>query len=263
MIVDLTDRDALRTFLLGDPALHLYELGDLDPAFWPACQWHGWQVDGVLRAVAMVYAASRVPSLLLLERAHVDDAVRLMAALRPRLAPRVHAHLSPQVAAATLRPTDEAHGRYCKLVLPADTGLPPSDAAVTRLGPADADAATALYDEAYPGHWFHPDILATGHYHGLRDAAGRLLGAAGVHVVSVTEGVAALGNIVVRADARGQGLGRRLTAAVATGLRKELPHGAHIGLNVRADNAPALRCYEGLGFRPAAIYDEATLHRPR
>ena len=49
MIVDLTDREVLRRFLRGDPALHLYELGDLDPAFWPACRWHGWQVDGALR----------------------------------------------------------------------------------------------------------------------------------------------------------------------------------------------------------------------
>jgi ribosomal protein S18 acetylase RimI-like enzyme len=34
-----------------------------------------------------------------------------------------------------------------------------------------------------------------------------------------------------------------------------------IGLNVRRDNAPAIRCYEHLGFRPVLAYEEGVAAR--
>ena len=58
------------------------------------------------------------------------------------------------------------------------------------------------------------------------------------------EGAAAIGNVYVRRDRRGRGLGRVVTAAVLTGLAGI----ETIGLNVRADNSAALRVYESLGF---------------
>jgi ribosomal protein S18 acetylase RimI-like enzyme len=35
----------------------------------------------------------------------------------------------------------------------------------------------------------------------------------------------------------------------------------HIGLNVKADNLSAIRCYRRLGFERAAVYQECLLER--
>ena len=77
-------------------------------------------------------------------------------------------------------------------------------------------------------------------------------------------GVAALGNITTLPEYRGQGLGTLVTARVCRELLKS--SGSYdrrhsydrriIGLNVRADNAPAIRCYHNLGFEKVAEYEE-------
>lgn len=99
-------------------------------------------------------------------------------------------------------------------------------------------------------------MLETDEYFGIRDRD-RLLGVAGVHVVSATHGVAALGNIVTDPNHRGRGIARRCTAAVCRSLRRRVDT---ISLNVAADNAPALRCYRSLGFVDAAVYEEWMVH---
>ena len=58
--------------------------------------------------------------------------------------------------------------------------------------------------------------------------------------------MAAVGNVYVRQDARGRGLGGRVTAAVALELRRR---GIDtIVLNVNQANGAAIRTYEKLGF---------------
>ena len=86
----------------------------------------------------------------------------------------------------------------------------------------------------------------------------RLIAAAGTHLVSREEGAAAIGNVYVRRDRRGGGLGRAVTAAVLHGLAGI----ETIGLNVRADNEAAIRLYESLGFVKHCEFREA-LASPR
>lgn len=50
------DRDAIEVFLRADLDLHLYELGDLDPFFWPRTRWVGATPRGDLAALALIYA---------------------------------------------------------------------------------------------------------------------------------------------------------------------------------------------------------------
>ena len=80
-----------------------------------------------------------------------------------------------------------------------------------------------------------------------------LIAAAGTHLVSREEGAAAIGNVYVRRDRRGGGLGRAVTAAVL----HELAGIATVGLNVRADNDAAIRVYESLGFVRHCEFREA------
>jgi len=128
----------------------------------------------------------------------------------------------------------------------------PGAAAVGRMTPADVPALTALYAAGYPHSWFDPRQIATGHYYGLR-VDGELVSAAGCHVYSPAQRVAALGNIVTHPAYRGRGHAAAVTARLCAELSKTVDH---VGLNVKADNAAAVRCYGRLGFRPVAEYEE-------
>jgi len=87
----------------------------------------------------------------------------------------------------------------------------------------------------------------------VREGAG-LVAVAGTHVFAPPEGVAGLRNIYTRRDRRGHGLGGRVTAAVVSELLRR--NVSTIVLNVNEANAPAIRVYEKLGFRPYCPYFE-------
>ncbi len=242
----VTDRDWLRARLHAAPALHLYELGDLDDFFWPHTRWYARG-----EAVALIYTASELPVLLALGDAGHRE---LLAELRAELPARIYAHLSPGlVASLAPRFASEPHGDFLKMILADPGALPAADA--ERLAPADRDELVAFYARAYPGNWFDPRMLETGQYFAVRER-GAMVAAGGVHVYSPSERVAALGNIAVAPEARGRHLARRVTAAVCHSLRESVDH---VGLNVRADNPAAIACYTRLGFARVAPYEEHML----
>ena len=243
--MQITDRATIRQRLLAEPALHLYELGDLDDFFWPHTRWYA-RGD----AIALVYTASELPVLIALGAGQHE----LLGELRELLPPRIYAHLSPGLA-ATLAPrfADEPHGDFLKMILADPSAVPASDA--TRLAPADRDELVAFYAHAYPNNWFDPRMLETGQYFAIRER-GAIVAAGGIHVYSRAERVAALGNIAVAPAARGRGLARHVTAAVCRSLLADCDH---VGLNVRADNAAAIACYTRLGFARVAPSEEHML----
>jgi len=244
-VEQVSDKARLRELLGVERDLHIYELGDLDDFFWPRTRWF---VRG--GAVVLLYDAPGLPVVVGL--GGDPELPGLLAALQGTLPARVYAHLSPGLAAAFApRFGDQPHGAFAKYAL-ARPALGPDDPGCARLGPGDRAELEAFYAAAYPGNWFDPRMLETGQYVALRQA-GAIVAAGGVHVYSPAEGVAALGNIAVAPDRRGAGLGRRVTAAVCRSLRASV---ARIGLNVRADNAAAIACYQRLGFRFVAPYEE-------
>jgi len=85
-----------------------------------------------------------------------------------------------------------------------------------------------------------------------------LIAAAGTHLFAPEEGAAAIGNVYTRRDRRGRGLSRIVTSAVLHRLR----HLKTVGLNVRNDNAAAIRVYESLGFVKHCDFFEAIARRP-
>mgnify|MGYP001281263001 CR=1 FL=1 len=136
-----------------------------------------------------------------------------------------------------------------------------SAAAVARLGPADLPAMLDLY-RRYPESHFRPEHLQHGVFFGVR-ADGRLLAAGGTHVVAKRYGLGVLGSIFTRPEARRQGHGRAVTAAIieelfARGCRDAM-------LTVVADNHAAIQLYASLGFGAHCRYwsGSAALRRER
>ncbi|MFE6056944.1 GNAT family N-acetyltransferase [Kitasatospora sp. NPDC056446] len=265
-LISLHDRAALADRFRADPALHLFELGDLDDTLWPNTAWYTASADG--GPVALLYSGGDSPVLLAFARPHdVPPLEALLRDLRPFLPRRFTAGL-PDGAERALAP-DYAVERRTPLLrilltgrLPAGAGAGAGTGAGSGSGPAarplTADDLTDVRDllaEAYPEAWFDPRLLAGGGYTGIR-ADGRLLAVAGVHVHSAAQRVAVLGNVATHPDARSRGLARACVTALCRHLA---PTTDHLGLNVRTDNAPAIRLYERLGFTTVATYNELVL----
>ena len=257
-VVELRDRDAIAAFCRRRPAVHAYALGDLDDFFWPHTRWYGWERDGALGQVVLLYDEPDPPVLLALAEEPVASMAALLRGLEAVLPSTVYAHLTPGLLAA-LAPRlvpEAAPVDHRKLGLVDPEMLNRNGDGAVPLGPEDRDEVLAFYERAYPGTWFELRMLETRRYVGIRER-GKLVCVAGVHVWSPTWRVAALGNVATLPEARGRGLA---TTACAQLCRTLLDDGIDtIALNVRADNAAAIRSYEKLGFAQAADYVEVLL----
>ena len=262
-VVSLRGKGKIERFLRCDPYLHLYEIGDLDDLYFDHTTWYALQGDrkdrdgDEIRALALLYTGTSMPVVLCFEADPADAVRRLLPEIRDALPERFYAHLSPGVSDALADSHRiESHGTFLKMAWIDRGALDGVETAgVQALSANDISDLQTLYETSYPGHWFEPGMLSAGHYYGLRQD-GELVCVAGVHVYSRRYRVAALGNIATHPRARGKGLARRVTAK----LCRELAGSADwIGLNVKDDNAPAIACYERLGFRRWAVYEELTL----
>ena len=237
----LTDKNQIRTILWRDPAWCVYALGDLSPRMFPKCQWFTPDLTLVLHdygtSILFAHGSGGIREAL----EHVTWPVHLQ--VQPDALDEVARHASV---------TDVKH-----MIRMAWTGgsTRVSDR-VTRLGAKDVAAIERLYADGEstgesPG-FFHASMVTDGVFFGVYKGED-LIAAAGTHLVSREEGAAAIGNVYVRRDRRGGGLGRAVTAAVL----HELAGIETIGLNVRADNDAAIRVYESLGFERYCDFREA------
>src|SRR4051812_36451981 len=97
-LVILHDRFELESFFMDDPLRHLFELGDLDDAFWPHTLWFGLrQDDGRLTQVALLYTAFDPPVLMLNSHEPPDEARDFATGLLPYLPRRTYCHLAPEL----------------------------------------------------------------------------------------------------------------------------------------------------------------------
>lgn len=253
--VCLHDKSTIETFLRGNVFLNIYGLGDLDDFFWPYTTWYALTDTAGVQAIALMYTYGSLPCLhALAEEDKVIYIEELLRCLNPILPRRFDAHLSLGLESIlaehyTLRP----HGRHYKMALRDKSLLSNFDTSrAAGLSMSHLSEIIGLFKKAYPGNYFEPRMLETKQYYGIRES-GELVSTAGVHVYSRRYRVAALGNITTHPNYRGRGYGRTVTAKVCKSLLHDIDH---IGLNVKADNTSAIRCYERLGFEVIGSYGE-------
>lgn len=239
----IVDTAEIRARLLRDPAWAVYALCDLAPHMLPKTEWFEPDLTLLLHDYGTCILFSTGPASV---REALDHATWPI-------------HL--QVQANALREVE----RYARVVGDQSmwrmvwsrrdpTGSTPDN--VRCLGVSDVPALLRLYDDGVATgeapDFFMPEAVQSGFFHGAFDGV-ELLAAAGTHVVAEDEGAATVGNVYVRRDCRGRGLGRMVTTAVLGALA----HVPIVGLNVRDDNAGAIALYESLGFSRHCRFHEA------
>lgn len=257
-LVQINDRSQLAEYFKQDINLHLYSLGDLDDFYWPDTTCYGIYTVSGIDQVVLLYRGEGLPVLLAFTQSNFLDE-NFYDQLVPLMPDQVYCHLSPSLEKQFINHFSLVdHGLHYKMNLPDLSLVDQVNTASTLLITEDhLVEVQTLFNHSYPGNAFDPRMIATGLYYGCwKDK--KLACVGGVHVYSQAYKVAALGNITTHLNYRNQGLGRTITARLCSELSKRVDH---IGLNVKADNEPALHLYQSLGFQISSNYGEFSLEK--
>jgi RimJ/RimL family protein N-acetyltransferase len=247
-----TDRVLLRAFLERDRLFAAYAICDLGDREFGRTRWGVATDEGAVIAVGLEYSGATPQPLFVMGR---NDGVS--AILRDIVRPRA-AYLA---AAAESLPAVAQHYRV-------DPGPPmirmwvdrarfrPVPGPVERLLPVEIGELNRLYQLGFAA-WLPSSTIAEGVYYGIR-INGRLVSAAGTHVISREARLAVVGNVLTHALHRGRGYATATTSAVTGEL---LRYCDQVVLNVRADNPPAIQAYRKLGYAEHCRFEERLVRR--
>jgi ribosomal protein S18 acetylase RimI-like enzyme len=249
------DKERLHRHFKKDPLLFAYHIGDLDDRYFSACQFACIynETAHILDSV-LIYSGLATPTVLAFGM--TDGFGDLLDELMPLLPLKFYSHYHLQYREKFLQAYQETDlGKHLKMRLGAFKPIAAraESSRIIRLSLADAERVTAFYRDAYPDGYFEPHMLETGKFVGLM-LDDKLVAVAGVHIYSPKYQIAVLGAIATLPVSRGNGYATLLTSYLCGELKREK---LMICLNVKADNPPAIKSYQRLGFETVHEYQEA------
>lgn len=247
-----TDRELLRGFLERDRLFAAYAICDLEDREFARTGWGVARVGDEVVAVALEYRGLTPQPLFVM-----GDPDGIAVVLRDVLKPRV-AYL------AALPESLPAVGRHYRIdpspsmirMWVDRAAFQPAPAPVERLLPVEVSELNRLYQLGFAA-WLPSNAIAEGVYFGIR-VNGRLVAAAGTHVISRQARLAVVGNVLTHVDHRGRGYAKAVTSAVTADL---LRYCDQVVLNVRTDNPPAIAAYRRLGYVEHCRFEERLVRR--
>jgi RimJ/RimL family protein N-acetyltransferase len=247
-----TDRSVLRAFLEQDRLFAAYALCDLEDREFGRTRWGGAYQGDRLVALVLEYSGMTPQPMFVMGREDGIDAI-LRDLIRPRAA--YLATLTETLAVVKTHYRVDPGPQMVRMWVDRARFRPyPAD--VRRLLPVEIGELNRLYQLGFAS-WLPSSSIADGVYYGIR-AGGRLVAAAGTHVVSPEARLAVVGNVLTHVDYRGRGYATATTGAVTAELLRTCDQ---VTLNVRADNPPALQAYRRLGFAEHVRFEERLVHR--
>jgi ribosomal protein S18 acetylase RimI-like enzyme len=244
----LDDKSRILAYLETDPLYAAYAIGDLEPGMYEQCTWAGAEWRGRTEALVLHYRGLEPPPLFLM-----GEVEGLRAILAETLCPEwVYLNCLKKHLPLTLEFYDwyETTPMWRMALKPSYFRPLASDA--IRLAPSQSGQLADLYALG-GGDAFSPAQVGQGVFYGVF-VVGELVAAAGTHLVSMTYGVGAVGNVFTHPGHRGHGYALAATSAVVAEL---LDRGIRdVILNVSRDNAAAIHVYEKLGFERACPFLE-------
>ena len=247
-----TDRAVLRGFLERDRIFAAYAVCDLDEREFGRARWAVAMAGNHLLAVGMEYAGPTPQSMFVL--GHNDG---IAAILRDVLRPRA-AYIAAATAAipAIARAYRVEPGPPMVRMRVDRATFRPRPAPVERVLPVEVGDLNRLYQLGFAA-WLPSGAVAEGVYFGVR-VGGRLVAAAGTHVVSREARLGVVGNVMTHTEYRNRGYAKAVTSAVTAEL---LRYCDDVVLNVRADNPPAIAAYRSLGYEEHCRFEERLIRR--
>jgi ribosomal protein S18 acetylase RimI-like enzyme len=247
-----TDQALLRSFLDRDRLYAAYAICDLEERQPGRTRWGVAYEGDELVAVGLEYTGPTPQPLFVMGQsdgitAIVRDVIRPRAAyiaaqaeMLPAIERQYRVDPGPQMVRMWV---DRPHFR-------------PYPASVQRLLPVEIGELNKLYALGFAS-WLPSSAIADGVYYGMR-VNGRLIAAAGTHVVGRSARLAVVGNVLTVAEYRGRGFATAVTGAVTAELLRTCDQ---VVLNVRADNPPAINAYRRLGYLEHTRFEERLIHR--
>jgi ribosomal protein S18 acetylase RimI-like enzyme len=248
-----TDRELIRAFLDRDRLYAAYALADLEDRESGRARWGIARQDGEVVALVLEYGGPSPQPLFIAGRDEGIDAI-LREVIRPSIA--YVACLPSNLAAVERRYRLEPGPQMVRMWVDGPAFRPAEDPGIERLGAKDAGELNRLYRLGF-GSWLPPSAIHEGVYYGIR-VNGRLVAAAGTHVIGREARIGVVGNVLTQPEFRGRGYARATTGAVTAHL---LEFCDHVVLNVRSDNPPALSAYRRLGYAEHVRFEERLGHR--
>jgi ribosomal protein S18 acetylase RimI-like enzyme len=254
LVAEVTaDRDLIRAFLDRDPIYGAYALADLEDREVARSRWGIARAGDEVVSLVLEYGGPSPQPLFIAGR---DDGIEaiLRDVIRPSIA--YIACLPTNQPAVETRYRLEPGPQMVRMWVDRSTFRPAVDPGIEVLTPSDAGELNRLYRLGF-GSWLPPQAIKEGIYRGMR-VNGRLVAAAGTHVIGRRAGIAVVGNVLTQPEFRGRGYAQATTSAVTAHL---LEFCDHVVLNVRSDNPPALNAYRRLGYAEHVRFEERLAHR--
>ncbi len=246
------DRAVLRAFLERDRLFAAYSLCDLEELEFGRTRWGIATVGDQVVAVGMEYSGPTPQPLFLM-----GDVDGIGALLRDVIRPRAaYVSAAPESLPAIGRSYRVEPGPPMVRMWVDRASFRPFPAAVERLLPVEVNELNRLYQLGFAA-WLPSTAVAEGIYFGIR-VNGRLVAAAGTHVISRDARLAVVGNVLTHAEHRGRGYAKATTSAVTADLLRFCDH---VVLNVRSDNPPAIAAYRHLGYVEHCLLEERLIRR--
>ena len=249
-----SDRALLRPFLEGDRLYAAYAICDLDDREFSRTRWGVAREGGEPIAVVLEYGGyAPQPVFVMGENAGI--AAILRDVIRPRVAfvAALPDHLPALDGLYTVEPASPMVRMWVDR-----PSFRPYPAEVRRILPIEAGELNRLYQLGFTA-WLPPSALTDGVYYGVW-VSGRLVAAAGTHVISREARLGIVGNVLTHGDFRGRGYATAVTGAVTAELLRTCDQ---VVLNVRSDNPAAVAVYRRLGYREHVRFEERLVHRVR
>jgi len=236
----VTDRDEIAAFLRTDRLYAAYALGDLDSPGRRRLTW-GMAYDSTGHPAALaMHHEGIVPQPLFA----MGDPAGVREILADVIKPRDAYFQAAQVHQAAMLELYELEAPLTMLRMVVDSAtFRPFAGPAERLGAADVEDLNWLYQLGFRTG-FPSSIVEEGIYYGVR-VRGRLVVAAGTHVINPREQIGVVGNVMTHADYRGHDFAKMVTSAVTAELLNRV---SDVALNVHDDNAPAIAAYTRLGY---------------
>jgi RimJ/RimL family protein N-acetyltransferase len=247
-----TDRILLREFLERDRLLAAYAICDLEEREFGRTKWGVASRNGELIALCMEYGGITPQPMFAM-----GDQEGVAAILRDVIRPRAAYLAGPSDVLPAVAQSYRVEPGPPMIRMWVDRArFQPAPAPVERLLPVEVGELNRLYQLGFAA-WLPSSAIAEGVYFGIR-VNGRLVAAAGTHVISREARLAVVGNVLTHSDHRGRGYAKAVTSAVTAEL---LRYCDEVVLNVRSDNPPAIQAYSRLGYIEHTRFEERLVRR--